>query len=162
MGYQLRGMIGARHGIAHASAALGIPPIDLPEGFALLPGPTLAPNASAPVRSWPAGAPFWWLVADWEAAAASASIHSPIAYVEADFFGGVGIQTAVLWRDGAVLVGPLGRDTDRQAPPGSTLDTEPINTTLRQLGVRRTADRDEFDTLALGQRRRTEDWPDDD
>jgi hypothetical protein len=162
MGYRLRGLIGHQHGIAHAAARLGTPLIDLPGGFALLPGPMLAPDAPVPKGSWPAGAPFWRLVADWEAAATAGSTVSPIAYVEADFFGGAGIQSAVLWQDATVVLGPLGRDTTRQAPLGSTLDNQPINTVLRHLGVRRTATHDEFDTLALGRHRRTEDWPDDD
>jgi hypothetical protein len=162
MGYRLRGLIGHRHGVAHAAALLGVPTVDLPEGFALLPGPTLPPDAPAPTGSWPTGAPFWWLLADWEAAAAAASALSPIGYVEADFFGGSGIQTAVAWRDTGVTLGPLGRGTRQQAPPGSTLDDEPINTALRYLGVRRGATRDEFDTLALGRHRQVEDWSNDD
>ena len=80
------------------------------------------------------------LTAEAEHRAAEVSRAGVVAYVEAEYFGGVGEQRAVVWRDGA--------------------GTEPatINDALQILGVRRTADRDEFDSIGLGRHRTTRDW----
>ncbi len=60
------------------------------------------------------------------------------AYVETDYFGGMGEQSAVVARDGGIVFGP------RHAEHG------PINAALRILGVRKERDLDEYDTLGLG------------
>lgn len=83
------------------------------------------------------------------------SAAGPVAYLEADYIGRDGRQTAALWRAGALLVGPLllGR--------GEPFDAEaaPISRVLRRLGMPRRGSRDEFVTAGLGRCRRTEDWP---
>jgi hypothetical protein len=40
-------------------------------------------------------------LADW-------SVDGPVAYVEAEYFGGTGGQRAALWRDGRLAWGPVG------------------------------------------------------
>ena len=35
------------------------------------------------------------------------SLDSPVAYVEAEYFGGVGCQNAVAWSKGSRVLGPL-------------------------------------------------------
>ena len=70
------------------------------------------------------------------------SAHGKIAYVEAEFFGGVGTQAVVLAERGAVIRGP---DVGESA----------INVALRFLGVSRGAARDEFDAVDLGRHRGT-------
>lgn len=88
--------------------------------------------------------------------AAAASTGGALAYVEADFFGGVGTQAAVVWDGGRLVLGPLsarlgpGRPRPRRAWP--------INRALRTLGVRAGAHVDEFEAADLGRHRETEDW----
>jgi hypothetical protein len=72
--------------------------------------------------------------------AARLSDAGPVAWVEAEYFGGVGEQHAVVWRHGV----------------GEEVGT--INAALQALGVRRSGDHDEFDTLGLGRYRATADW----
>lgn len=85
-----------------------------------------------------------------------ASAIGPVAYVEADFFGGVGQQGSVVWEGGEVVLGPL---VDPEPSQRTEVEARPINRALRRLGVRRSSDDvDEFATLGLGNHRDTEDW----
>ena len=67
------------------------------------------------------------------------------AYVEAEYFGGVGGQSAVAWREGQLAFEPV-----------HTPDA--INRALRLFGVGVDGERDEFDTVGLGLHRFTDDW----
>jgi hypothetical protein len=88
----------------------------------------------------------------------AASQEGPIAYVEADFNGGIGGQCAAVWSQGELVLGPLRcNHTDRSVP---IISEWPINRILRHLGVHATPGRDEFDTLRLGRFRTTEAWAD--
>jgi hypothetical protein len=70
-----------------------------------------------------------------------------LMYFQTDYFGGVGTQAAVVFRDGALVFGP------------ASAERGPINAALRLLGVRVTPPAvDEFDTVGLGRHRDTEDW----
>jgi hypothetical protein len=71
-------------------------------------------------------------------------------------FGGVGSQCAVVWRDGAVVLGPL-KTTDEDGNMTPLLEGA-INRALRALGVQRGSVRDEFEALGLGWHRDNEDW----
>ena len=68
-----------------------------------------------------------------------------IAYVEAEFFGGMGDQAHALF-DAGVAVGPI------------VVSDSAINQALQFLGVRAEDDKDEFDSVSLGQHRKTEQW----
>ena len=68
-----------------------------------------------------------------------------LAYVEAEFFGGRGEQSAIVWRGGYLELGPV-----------TAVDA--INRALRALGVQSGEAQDEFDTLGLGRHRATERW----
>ncbi|MFD9126338.1 hypothetical protein [Kitasatospora sp. NPDC059571] len=79
----------------------------------------------------------------------------PIAYVEADFFGGAGTQRAAVWLHGRLDLGPL-HIADQQ--PRATAGT-PISQVLRRLGATVDAGRfDEFDAVGLGRHRHSADW----
>lgn len=82
------------------------------------------------------------------------SAAGPVAYVEADYVGREGYQTAAVWRAGALVRGPmlLGRNE-----PFSR-DAAPICLALRELGVAARGRQDEFLVAGLGRHRRTEDW----
>ena len=73
------------------------------------------------------------------------SFSAPAAYVEAEYFGGSGGQSAVVWSRGA-----------ESLPP--THSPEAINTALRLLGVSRGTFHDEFGAVGLPRHRHTEEW----
>jgi hypothetical protein len=71
---------------------------------------------------------------------ADLSRSGPIAFVETDYFGGRGAQAATACVDGKVVASKEG-------------DGRPINEALRAIGVVRSSDEDEFDTVCLGKYR---------
>ncbi len=73
------------------------------------------------------------------------SRFGPIAYVEAEFSGGVGSQSAVVYDSGAVIVHPIH-------------STDAINQALRHLGASKGDATDEFEALGLPMHRNTRDW----
>ncbi|MEU5257397.1 hypothetical protein [Amycolatopsis sp. NPDC021455] len=85
---------------------------------------------------------------------AACSELGPVAYVEADYSGGVGSQSAQVWHRGTVILGPLRIAVGERPPSGGS----PISQALRALGVRRGRHLDEFDAVRLGRYRRTEEW----
>jgi hypothetical protein len=73
------------------------------------------------------------------------SQNGMVAYVEAEFFGGVGEQAAVVWQNGQVIAGPW-RQTDA------------INRALRQFNVDKKDHYDEFEAVGLDRHRATWEW----
>ena len=71
-----------------------------------------------------------------------------LAYVETDYFGGTGGQSATAWVDGREVM----------APQSARGGGGPINQALRRIGVERTEADDEFDTVGLGERRSMTDY----
>ncbi len=68
------------------------------------------------------------------------SFRTKLAYIETDYFGGVGTQAGVLYENGRIAIGPRrGEGT--------------INILLKELGVWHYPDKDEFDMLELGKYR---------
>ena len=92
--------------------------------------------------------------------AAEQSRLFPLAYVETDYFGGVGLQAAIAWKNGRPAFGPV-RTTDLwergRSIPTPLLDGA-INQAVRHIGVARGEAQDEFDALGLGQHRSNESW----
>lgn len=78
-------------------------------------------------------------------ACSSLSQFGIVAYVEAEFFGGVGQQVVVAWENQQIAMGPLE-------------DAGAINKALRLFGVKRGRGGDEFDSVDLGRHRETEEW----
>ncbi|WP_329177641.1 hypothetical protein [Streptomyces sp. NBC_01477] len=99
---------------------------------------------------------FWRLPGGFELTLAEWSTAGPVAYVEAEFFGGDGEQRAAVWADGARMLGPL------HTPPGQPFPSagSPISQALRRLGAVRRADGDEFLAVGLDRHRFSEDWID--
>lgn len=82
------------------------------------------------------------------------STSGQIAYVEAEYFGGVGEQHVQMWDSGVVVLGPLHLGEDESiAPLGS-----PISQVLRRLGIDKATHFDEFDAVGLGRHQDTQDW----
>ncbi|EME55694.1 hypothetical protein [Amycolatopsis decaplanina] len=85
---------------------------------------------------------------------AKCSEHGAVAYVEAEYFGGVGTQAAQVWESGETVLGPLHLAEDEPTPAYGS----PISRALRRLSVRKGAHFDEFDAVGLGRHRGTGDW----
>jgi hypothetical protein len=111
VGYQLQAVLAAAD-LLTARAA------DLPEA-AVVPldhGMALVPMTERLADALDSGAPdpgteslrFVWLPNGFDRVLADWSAAGPVAYVEADYFGGVGSQRAVVWLRGEVVLGPLG------------------------------------------------------
>jgi hypothetical protein len=175
LGYRLEAVV-ARKPVAPAfvarypTASL----VELKQGFALVP---LTDNV---IRRLSRGAP--WdrgqllhpqrsrLPHELAAALAALSSHGEVAYLEAKFFGGEGVQAAAVWADGVIVLGPIVEEDGEERPRrwrrvlravrGLSLHDRAINQALRRLGA--TVDRgapDEFATLGLDRARHTEEWP---
>lgn len=87
-------------------------------------------------------------------ALAACSEHGAVAYVEAEYFGGVGTQSAQVWDRGETVLGPLHLAEDEPALAAGS----PISQALRRLGVAKGDHFDEFDAVGLGRHRHTGDW----
>ncbi|TXS40173.1 hypothetical protein EAO75_34775 [Streptomyces sp. uw30] len=97
---------------------------------------------------------FWRLPGGFEKALADWSAGRPVAYVEAEYFGGVGEQRAAVWDGGTIVLGPLQIVEGQPFPPAGS----PISQALRRLGVVASAGEDEFSAVGLDRHRHGEAW----
>jgi hypothetical protein len=118
----------------------------LPVTDALLKAVTIASAAQ------PSG--FWKMPAGLDHALAACSANGPVAYLEADYFGGTGSQNAQVWEHGQIVLGPLHLAEDQPFPA----DGSPISQALRRIGVDKGHHHDEFDAVGLSRHRETDDW----
>jgi hypothetical protein len=87
------------------------------------------------------------------------SQQGPIAYLEADIFGGTGQQASVLWERGELALGPLVDPEPESLVVRGDRPEWPFNQVLRRMGVAVAPGQpDEFATVGLGRHRETEDW----
>jgi hypothetical protein len=91
---------------------------------------------------------FWKLVGPIVLVAKRLSHVGAVAYIETDYFGGVGEQAALVWRAGEVVM------------PAAKGKRGPVNAALRLLGAKAGRSNDEFDAIGLGRHRHTDDWLD--
>jgi hypothetical protein len=105
-----------------------------------------------------AGAPelneFWKTPAGIDRLLTACSETGPVAYIEADYFGGAGTQNAQVWDAGKVVLGPLRLAEGELSPTTGT----PISQALRRLGAAKGNHVDEFAAVGLGRHRDTDDW----
>lgn len=130
-------------GLIVAQNALGSSPMrsaELPQGFAFV-------DVRKPVgpRS-DSTAGFRELTQPVVDIATRLSREAAVAYIETDYFGGAGGQSAIVWRDEQVVFGPERGESG------------PINRALQILGVRVDGHVDEFDAIGLGKGRATDDF----
>ncbi|WP_333741173.1 hypothetical protein [Streptomyces sp. IBSBF 2806] len=104
--------------------------------------------------STPGALGFWRLPGGFEKLLAQWSAAGPVAYVEAEYFGGVGEQRAAVWADGVLTLGPL----DAPAKKWFSRAVTPISQALRRLGARRSLGEDEFEAVGLDRHRNNDDW----
>lgn len=87
------------------------------------------------------------------------SLTTPIAYVETDYFGGIGSQGAVAWVNEELIFGPAVT-TDKILILGNPSEAA-INAALQKIGAVKGNSFDEFEALGLGTHRSNEDWLED-
>lgn len=73
------------------------------------------------------------------------SFHTRLAYIETDYFGGVGTQGGVLYENGKIIIKPRSGEGT-------------VNLLLKELGVMCIRGLDEFDSLNLGNYRHMQDF----
>jgi hypothetical protein len=142
MGYLLQALVGRRDVLkAHAAAFQSTVIIELRENIAMIPitdalyediegEPTDdCSRLSEAVEMW----------------AKEISVGNVVGYVEAEYFGGEGGQSAVVWTNGS-------RSSEFQ------FCSDAINRVLRLFGVTAISGKDEFDTVGLGACRNTDQW----
>jgi hypothetical protein len=150
MGHNINGFIGLAAQLATAARALPHAHVcKLKHGFALLPLTNdIAPDDDPTTE-------YEHLVALTQPMVEWAKEHSsklPLAYIETEYFGGTGVQAAIMWDGGSVQFGPT------QTSGAVPLSNGAINIALRRLGVPRGNSLDEFDALGLGIHRDNDDW----
>ncbi|MFC1408570.1 hypothetical protein ACEZCY_04655 [Streptacidiphilus sp. N1-12] len=97
---------------------------------------------------------FWKAPAGFDRLLSAGSEAGPVAYVEADYFGGAGTQTAQVWDAGKTVLGLLHLAAGEPSPTSGT----PISQALRRLGAAKGTHVDEFAAVGLGRHRNTDDW----
>jgi hypothetical protein len=130
--------------------------LPLTQGFGFMPVMQAPPDSAGP---WPF-AVFERLTLTWTSWAAEQSQLFPLAYIETDYFGGLGMQAAIAWQAGRIKFGPEQSKSEwvnGQFSSTPLLDSA-INHSLRLIGVVRGTHIDEFEALGLGQYRSDEDW----
>lgn len=97
---------------------------------------------------------FWKAPTGFDHLLTACSETGPVTYIEADYFGGAGTQTAQVWEAGQAVLGPLHLAVKESSPTTGT----PISQALRRLGAAKGNHIDEFDAVGLGRHRDTGDW----
>lgn len=158
MSYELRALAGPYHAAAQAAGEAGITVVELPQGYGLVPITPGVFDHLGGSTAEPFGDTFCLLSSGIEAVARRASYTGPIAYLEAEMFGGTGTQAMVAWRDGEIWLEPATTEFEWPPPDPASNSQWAFNQALRELGVDRGAAFDEFDALNLGKHRHTEGW----
>ncbi|MCX4920280.1 hypothetical protein [Streptomyces sp. NBC_00687] len=154
MSYDLRAVIAdgeALHSAAGDLSAARLAPIG--QGLSLMPM-TNALFDSVAEGSDVGTLGFWRLPGGFDKTLAAWSAGGPVAYVEAEYFGGVGEQRAAVWNGGSLVLGPLHLEEGEPFPPAGS----PISQALRRLGVVAGAGEDEFSAVGLDLHRDGEAW----
>jgi hypothetical protein len=149
--YELRGVIATQAVLAPVAAAFDVQPVPLRVGDLWL-----LPLTDERYRRVTGASTFLCSSVEVPPVLAELMIRcsaaGPVAYVQADCFGGECAQMAHVWWEGELAMGPLSME------PGAEYDPSPISQALRTLGVERGGWFDEFDMVGLGRHRETADW----
>ncbi|MDT0494863.1 hypothetical protein ACPEIF_22035 [Streptomyces sp. NPDC012600] len=153
MGYELQAVIAEDEVLRGAVRDLPVARVaSLGQGLSLMPMTDQLFDAVTDGTGGPLG--FWRLPGGFDQRLAEWSAAGAVAYVEAEYFGGVGEQRAAVWAEGAVVLGPLQvREGQSFGPAGS-----PISLALRRLGAVADPPADEFVAVGLNRHRHSEDW----
>lgn len=149
MAFELSAVIGGGPTVTELGDSLQSPVVALDQSFALLPWTSRDQAGPRGVAAPSELVMFEYLDDELLQGLTRISHQGPVAYVEAEFFGGQGEQSAAVLHRGAVQWVRQG---------GGEWPGSPISQALRQIGVVAAGGKDEFDTLGLGRHRRTHDW----
>ncbi|MBA4054882.1 MAG: hypothetical protein C0490_09235 [Marivirga sp.] len=146
MGYQLHGLIGFSNDMKfvcekwnHAKV------VPLTDETALIPMTSVLFDEMNNGDASPAIGKFELLTIGIENTILKLFNNTKIAYVEADYFGGMGVQSGIVWWEGK-------RVFEKE------LQGDVINEILRYFGVVKISSMDEFDSVRLGRFRSTDRW----
>ncbi|MCR8579452.1 hypothetical protein [Streptomyces sp. Isolate_219] len=154
MGYDLQAVIAGEEVLRAASRDLSAARMaSLGQGLSLMPM-TEALFDSVADGSDTGALGFWRLPGGFEKTLADWSTAGPVAYVEAEYFGGVGEQQAAVWDGGTIVLGPLHVQEGQPFPPAGSA----VSQALRRLGVVASAGEDEFSAVGLDRHRHGEGW----
>ncbi|MEV3857884.1 hypothetical protein AB0J38_26595 [Streptomyces sp. NPDC050095] len=154
MGYELQAVIAADELLRGASREVpGARVVSLRQGLSLMPMTDEVFDAVTD-GSDRGDLGFWKLPGGFELLLAQWSSAGPVAYVEAEYFGGVGEQRAAVWAEGSLALGPLDEPEKRWFSRA----VSPISQALRRLGARKSLGEDEFGAVGLDRHRNNEDW----
>ncbi|WP_322762391.1 hypothetical protein [Frankia sp. Cr2] len=118
MAYQLCAVAAASAAVQIAEA-LGCSVVDLPGGLVLIPITDWVPAAST---SDPALVDtFEYLTVGLQDLLVLASTDGPVAYLEAEIFGGLGTQAAAVWDGRHIVTGPVRHDNEVEPDVPATL-----------------------------------------
>jgi hypothetical protein len=162
MGHRLKAIIGPKPTVSEfAGNWIHAELIELPQGFAMVPL-TLALHEDiielAAIEKPPPPAEFSEMSAALAFVIAHLSQRGPVGYIETDYFGGTGSQSAAVWDAGRLALGPLKQEVTRKGnayrvtPEGEG----PINQALAYMRAWHRRGMDLFDTLGLGKYRSVE------
>jgi hypothetical protein len=156
MGYVLQGVIAPARALLPRRAFANGVIVDLGQGLGMMPmTAALFDEIRQGDEGDPRFAPAYLFPPRFEVVLAAWSVIDPVAYVEADYFGGIGSQFAAVWQGGTLALGPLMLTEDEPWPlPGCS----PISQALRHLGVSAEGQYDEFDAIGLGRHRQVSEW----
>lgn len=145
MGGRLYALIASGAAADHLAVHLHLPPHDLGQGFRLF----HANSYDGDELAGDTGPAWHFLIERVADVALDASCAGPVAYVEADFQGGGGFQSAAVWRDRQMVLGPLSSGV---VYCSALVSTGPANVALRLLGYRAEPGTDEWETARLRHR----------
>ncbi|MSU79776.1 MAG: hypothetical protein EXS16_17020 [Gemmataceae bacterium] len=114
MGHNLCAVIGPKTNVSKFAATWLVRFVELPENFALIPMTTLLADNIVDLANVVKPDPypgFQLLSAAVAEALESDSDHGVLGYFETDYFGGVGSQRAIGWKDRRLFVGPHVSET---------------------------------------------------
>lgn len=84
------------------------------------------------------------------------SLNGKCAYIETEYFGGIGVQISETWENGRKIDGPLisfDGVENKMKYENVTVVKNSINQTLKNIGVHQHEGKDEFDSIRLGEYR---------
>lgn len=152
MAHSIHGFIAKRRPLETAATSLpdavvcalplefGFLPLEMPSEADPPAGVSSCERLSAAMNAW----------------AAERSRAFPLAYVQTEYTGGPGVQSAIVWDGGEVVFGPIATG-DYVGEDATPRLERAINRALRLLGVSKGREIDEYAALDLG-RHRLNDW----
>lgn len=146
MGHCIQAIV-ARSDIADKLIALypQLPRVTARQGFAILPVDADFIDSVTEIRPAQITEEFTLLTAGFDELLQRLSLLGPLAYIETEYFGGVGGQGAAIYSGGKAMMEPKWRESG------------PINRALRLIGVKRPWLGDRFQALGLNAYRSNDD-----